>query len=113
MSNELNSQIRKVQFKGYGQATVVILLFIILGYFFLPPLGKSSSVYGEVTGFKVVSNDPRFFLTVRLDSKLEVLAQSPWKNNVNYRKGERVKLLKMESLVFGFPEYQFQHYVSN
>ena len=113
MKGDFEIQLWKDRFKNGGIAAAIIALFIVMGIWFLPPLGESTIVVGEVTGLRAREGDgAKLFLTVRLDSSQEVLVNIP-RTGEYYRKGKRVKLLMMEPKAFGATEYRFQHYVFN
>lgn len=113
MKNILDAQLRKERLNGYGIATVITVIFLVLGYWFLPPLDQSSNVFGEVTGLRVhYGEGDKLFLTVRLDSSKDAIVRIRSRAS-DYKKGERIKLLKMEPYGLGITEYKFQNYVLN
>ena len=113
MKNDFEVHLWKHRFKNGGIAAAIISLFLVMGLWFLPPLGKSTAVVGEVIGLRAREGDgAKLFLTVRLDSNQEVLVNIP-RTGEYYKKGKRLKLLMMEPKIFGATEYRFQHYVSN
>lgn len=77
MNKVVEDHVRRIRLRQYGVATVVVALFLALGYLYLPPLGPSSVVFDEVTGFRAVEGEGfRIYLAVRLDSNQEVLVKS-------------------------------------
>ncbi len=112
VKNILDAQLRGERLSRYSIAIIVAALFLVMGYWFLPPLGQSSNVYGEVTDLRVHYGDgDKLFLTVRLDSNREVLVKIR-RFATGCKKGERVKLLKMEPDGLGITEYNFQNCIA-
>ncbi len=113
MKNILDAQVREERFGRYGIAAMVTVIFLVMGYWFLPPLGQSSNVFGEVTGLRVHYGDgDKLFMTVRLDPNREVLVKIR-RFATGCKKGERVKLLKLEPDGLGITEYKFQNCIAN
>ncbi|MBL4672604.1 MAG: hypothetical protein JKX81_10130 [Arenicella sp.] len=74
-------------------------------------LSSSTTVQGEVVGLRGAEGDGvRLYLDVKLDSGQNVLVSIP-NTGAYYKKGNRLRLQKRKSNIFGGSEYTFQEYV--
>ena len=91
----------------------VVALFVCIGWWQMPSIDFSSSypVFGQVVGLRGQEGDGvKLFLDVELDSGKRVLVHIP-NRGAYYRKGERLRLLKKNTKLFGSSSYIFQQYV--
>ena len=115
-TNDINKKLDNLIWKERQKKTISIIAICILAgililTLFLPPLGKSTQVTGEVIRLHGIQSKKgqSLYLIVKLGDNLKVMASIS--NTSQYRQGKKVNLLKIEPLIAGRDKYYFQDYV--
>jgi len=115
-NNDINKKLDNLIWKERQKKTISIIAICILAgililTLFLPPLGKSTQVTGEVIRLHGIQSKKgqSLYLIVKLGDNLKVMASIS--NTSQYRQGKKVNLLKIEPLIAGRDKYYFQDYV--
>ena len=111
-SKKLKKPTWKEQKNTIGIISVVVISVIIILLFLFPVPGKSTQITGKVVRLSGSPNrsGDSLYIVVQLGDGSKVMSYiaSP----IFYKKGKRVKLLKIEPLlIIGMTKYHFQGYV--
>lgn len=112
MNTELRIEILKEHAKQIAFVLAIILGLVLFGFLQLPSTQKPVNVFGTVSSLRGSEGDGvRLFLDVKLDNGDKVIVSIPTRAGY-YRQGERVRLDRRTSNIWGGSEYTFGQYVS-
>ena len=112
VNKKIDRHLRKVRFKNIlGWIGVIVPLTLAYVLINMPSMGEKETITGEFLTISAVQHDAgqSLFLVIEIEPEIQVRVFIP--NSSFYKQGEVVKLLKIETLIYGKTSYKFRGYV--